>query len=39
VVYPDGRHPPPKLRAFLDALVPQLRQRCEQIGNTLERRR
>jgi len=39
VVYPDGRHPPPRLRAFLDALVPQLRQRCEQIGNTLERRR
>src|SRR5581483_11802834 len=28
LVYPDGRHPPPKLRAFLDAVVPQLRQRC-----------
>jgi DNA-binding transcriptional LysR family regulator len=35
VVYPDGRHPPPKLRAFLDALVPRLRQRCEQIGKSL----
>ncbi len=35
VVYPDGRHPPPKLRAFLDALVPRLRQRCEQIGESL----
>ena len=31
VLYPDGRHPPPKLRAFLDALVPRLRQRCAQI--------
>jgi DNA-binding transcriptional LysR family regulator len=38
VVYPDGRHPPPKLRAFLDALVPRLRQRCEQIGKSLQRR-
>jgi len=38
VVYPDGRHPPPKLRAFLDALVPKLRQRCEQIGKSLETR-
>ncbi|MCX7311656.1 MAG: LysR family transcriptional regulator [Hyphomicrobiales bacterium] len=35
VVYPDGRHPPPKLRAFLDALVPRLRQRCEQIAKAL----
>jgi DNA-binding transcriptional LysR family regulator len=35
VLYPDGRHPPPKLRAFLDALVPRLRQRCEQIGESL----
>src|SRR5262249_39561026 len=26
VLYPDGRHPPPKLRAFLDTLVPRLRQ-------------
>jgi DNA-binding transcriptional LysR family regulator len=35
VVYPDGRHPPPKLRAFLDALVPRLRQRCDQIAKAL----
>src|SRR5262245_61340216 len=26
VVHPEGRHPPPKLRAFLDAIVPGLRQ-------------
>jgi DNA-binding transcriptional LysR family regulator len=38
VVYPDGRHPPPKLRAFLDALVPRLRQRCEQISKSLGNR-
>jgi DNA-binding transcriptional LysR family regulator len=37
VLYPDGRHPPPKLRAFLDALVPRLRQRCEIIARSLER--
>ena len=27
VVYPSGRHPPPKLRAFLDFMVPRLRER------------
>jgi DNA-binding transcriptional LysR family regulator len=32
VLYPGGRHPPPKLRAFLDALVPRLRQRCDRIA-------
>jgi DNA-binding transcriptional LysR family regulator len=37
VLYPDGRHPPPKLRAFLDALVPGLRQRCEKVARLLER--
>ena len=37
VVYPDGRHPPPKLRAFLDALVPRLRQRCAQIAGSIDR--
>ncbi len=37
VLYPDGRHPPPKLRAFLDALVPRLRQRCERIAKSLSR--
>jgi DNA-binding transcriptional LysR family regulator len=36
VLYPDGRHPPPKLRAFLDVLVPRLRQRCEQIAKSIE---
>jgi DNA-binding transcriptional LysR family regulator len=35
VLYPDGRHPPPKLRAFLDVLVPRLRQRCAQIAKSL----
>lgn len=35
VIYPDGRYPPPKLRAFLDALVPRLRQRCGQIAKAL----
>jgi len=37
VLYPDGRHPPPKLRAFLDVLVPRLRQRCDQIARSLEK--
>jgi DNA-binding transcriptional LysR family regulator len=31
LLYPGGRHPPPKLRAFLDFAVPRLRRRCEQI--------
>jgi DNA-binding transcriptional LysR family regulator len=35
LVYPDGRHPPPKLRAFLDFVVPRLRQRCERIARTV----
>ena len=35
LVYPDGRHPPPKLRAFLDFVAPRLRQRCEQIARSL----
>lgn len=35
VLYPDGRHPPPKLRAFLDALVPRLRRRCADIAKLL----
>jgi len=37
VLYPDGRHPPPKLRAFLDALLPRLRQRCEAVARSLGR--
>ena len=32
LLYPGGRHPPPKLRAFLDFAVPRLRRRCEAIG-------
>jgi DNA-binding transcriptional LysR family regulator len=31
VLYPGGRHPPPKLRAFLDFIIPRLRRRCEDI--------
>jgi DNA-binding transcriptional LysR family regulator len=37
VIYPDGRHPPPKLRAFLDTLVPRLRQRCDGIAKSIGR--
>jgi DNA-binding transcriptional LysR family regulator len=32
VMYPGGRHPPPKLRAFLDFAVPRLRRRCAAIA-------
>jgi DNA-binding transcriptional LysR family regulator len=35
LIYPDGRHPPPKLRAFLDFVAPRLRQRCERITRSL----
>jgi DNA-binding transcriptional LysR family regulator len=35
LVYPDGRHPPPKLRAFLDFATPRLRQRCERVARSL----
>src|SRR4029078_4293363 len=31
LVYPGGRHPPPKLRAFLDFATPRLRRRCAAI--------
>jgi DNA-binding transcriptional LysR family regulator len=31
LLYPGGRHPPPKLRAFLDFARPRLRRRCEAI--------
>ncbi len=37
VLYPDGRHPPPKLRTFLDLLVPRLRQRCDEIAAAVGR--
>jgi DNA-binding transcriptional LysR family regulator len=32
LVYPGGRHPPPKLRAFLDFTLPRLRRRCAAIA-------
>lgn len=35
VLYPHGSHPPPKLRAFLDTLVPRLRERCERIARAI----
>jgi DNA-binding transcriptional LysR family regulator len=35
LVYPDGRHPPPKLRAFLDFVAPHLRQRCDRIARSI----
>jgi DNA-binding transcriptional LysR family regulator len=31
LLYPGGRHPPPKLRAFLDFATPRLRRRCQAI--------
>ena len=35
-LYPGGRHPPPKLRAFLDELLPRLRQRIEGIAESID---
>jgi len=35
VLYPQGRYLAPKLRVFLDLVVPQLRRRCEQVAQTL----
>ena len=35
LVYPDGKHPAPKLRMFLDWAAPRLRQQCETIARTL----
>jgi DNA-binding transcriptional LysR family regulator len=32
LLYPGGAHPPPKLRAFIDQAVPQLRRRLEEIA-------
>lgn len=31
LLYPQGRYPAPKLRAFLDLVAPRLRQTCERI--------
>jgi DNA-binding transcriptional LysR family regulator len=36
IVYPGGRHPPPKLRAFLDFVIPRLRRRCDAIARAIE---
>ena len=35
LVYPDGKHPSPKLRMFLDYTAPRLRQRCEAVTRAL----
>jgi DNA-binding transcriptional LysR family regulator len=32
LLHPGGRHPPPKLRAFLDFATPRLRRRCSEIN-------
>jgi DNA-binding transcriptional LysR family regulator len=34
-LHPGGRHPPPKLRAFVDFARPRLRRRCEAIMRTI----
>ena len=36
LLYPGGRYPPPKLRAFLDFTTPLLRRRCEAIVRSIE---
>ena len=36
LLYPGGRYPPPKLRAFLDFVTPRLRRRCESIMRAIE---
>jgi DNA-binding transcriptional LysR family regulator len=35
-LYPGGRHPPPKLRAFVDFARPRLRRRCEAIMRVID---
>jgi DNA-binding transcriptional LysR family regulator len=35
LLHPGGRHPPPKLRAFLDFAVPRLRRRSGAIGRVV----
>lgn len=35
LLHPGGRHPPPKLRAFLDFAMPRLRRRGEAIERTM----
>jgi DNA-binding transcriptional LysR family regulator len=35
IVYSGGRHPAPKLRAFVDFAAPRLRRRLEDLSRTL----
>jgi DNA-binding transcriptional LysR family regulator len=35
LLYPGGRHPPPKLRAFLDFAKARLRRRCQAIARAI----
>ncbi len=35
ILYPGGRHPAPKLRAFVDFAVPRLRARLERLARSL----
>jgi DNA-binding transcriptional LysR family regulator len=35
LLYPNGRHPPPKLRAFVDFVRPRLRRRCEAVRRAI----
>lgn len=35
LLYPQGRYPAPKLRAFVDLVAPRLREACEQIAAVL----
>jgi len=35
LLYPGGRHPPPKLRAFLDFAKPRLRRRCQAVARAI----
>lgn len=37
LLYPAGRHPAPKLRAFIDFAAPRLRRRLEQIARMVKR--
>jgi DNA-binding transcriptional LysR family regulator len=35
LLYPGGRHPPPKLRAFLDFAKSRLRRRCQAVTRAI----
>jgi DNA-binding transcriptional LysR family regulator len=36
LLYPQGKYPAPKLRAFLDAVVPRLRQTCDAVARSID---